>query len=273
MNKWVEKSIKLAAKPGYLDKLYEIYPMERGMARELKPETVLKIKSAAEARDKIELIKTLLKEVKLFPIKDSYVAYFRKYPKALELNPKTVNRIGDILLGMGSDAIIANSIQPKETNRQMGPMFRKSLPKLGYPMLSQSEFLAHNGIAVLDGSDKALKNFSNKYLKTRIEKGLDIIVKVFDRYIIGEAKFLTDFGGHQNAQFNDPYGLLNSHQKNLIQIGVLDGVIWLPTNNAMHIRIKEQKGIALSALLLKDFIKEVAREAKPSQKQKTKSVK
>jgi hypothetical protein len=96
------------------------------------------------------------------------------------------------------------------------------------------------------------------------------VVKVFDRYIVGEAKFLTAFGGHQNAQFNDPYGLLRSRQKNLIQIGILDGVIWLPTKNAIHISIRKQKGIALSALLLKDFIEEVAREAKRSRLPKKK---
>jgi hypothetical protein len=158
MNKWVEKSIRLAAEPGYLDKLHEIYPIERGAQRELKPETLAKIKSAVKARKKINLIKTLLNEVKLFPIKDSYVAYLRASSNALTLNPKTANRIGKTLLGMGADAIIQNSIQPKETNRQMGPMFRKSLPKLGFPMLSQSDFMAHHGIAILDGSDNKVKN-------------------------------------------------------------------------------------------------------------------
>jgi hypothetical protein len=273
MNKWVQKSIELAAKPGYLDKLYEIYPIQRGAERELAPEIIEKIKGAVKRKDKIKLIKALLDGVDLFPIKDSYVAYLRKSPKALDLNPKTVERIGNVLLGMGFEAIVANSIQPKETNRQIGPMFRKSLPKLGYPMLSGSEFLAYDGIAILDGSDKALKTFANKHLKTRVEKGLDFVAKIFGTYIIGEAKFLTDFGGHQNAQFNDPYALLHSRQKNLMRIGILDGVVWLPTNNAMHVRIKEQKGAALSALLLRNFIKEIANGIKPPQTLKKKLAK
>lgn len=46
MNEWVGKSIKLAAKPGYLDKLYDIYPIQRGAVRELNPVVLKKIKSA-----------------------------------------------------------------------------------------------------------------------------------------------------------------------------------------------------------------------------------
>jgi hypothetical protein len=271
MNKWVEKSIKLAAEPGYLDKLYEIYPIQRGAARELNLVVLEKIKAACEKKDKVELIKTLLKGVDLFPIKDSFVAYLRRSPSALELNPKTTDRIGSLLLNMGFEAIIANSVEAKETNRQIGPMFQKSMSRLGYSVLLEDEFMKYDGIAVLQGSDKSLKNFANKHLKTNVEKGLDLIVKVFDKYIIGEAKFLTDFGGHQNAQFNDPYALMKSERDNLIQIGVLDGVIWLPTNNLMHVRIKEQQAPALSALLLKDFIEEVAKDIKPPQKQKKNS--
>jgi len=31
---------------------------------------------------------------------------------------------------------------------------------------------------------------------------LDLVARVRGRYVIGEAKFLTDYGGHQTAQFN-----------------------------------------------------------------------
>ena len=37
-----------------------------------------------------------------------------------------------------------------------------------------------------------------------IDKGLDFIARFNGKYVIGEfPKFLTDFGGHQNAQFNE----------------------------------------------------------------------
>ena len=138
-------------------------------------------------------------------------------------------------------------------------------------MLSESEIVTYDGIAVLDGPDKMLKNFVNRHLKTRIKKGLDVVIKVYDTYIIGEAKFLTAFGGHQTAQFNDPYSLLRSHQSNVIRIAILDGVILLPTNNAMNLSVKKQDSVAISALLLKDFIKEVSAAAKPSRTPKKKS--
>ena len=130
MNKWVQKSIDLAAKPGYLDKLYKIYPIQRGISRDLKAETVKKIRNATKSKNKIELIRTLLAEVDLFPIKDSYIAYLRKSPKALESNPKTAERIGGTLLEMGFEAIIENSGQPKETDRQSDRCFADSSQSL-----------------------------------------------------------------------------------------------------------------------------------------------
>ncbi len=41
MNKWIQKSIKLANSQGYLDKLFEIYPIETGTPRQI-PETLKK---------------------------------------------------------------------------------------------------------------------------------------------------------------------------------------------------------------------------------------
>ncbi len=45
--------------------------------------------------------------------------------------------------------------------------------------------------------------FAKEHLNYKHNKGLDFIGHFNGKYIIGEAKFLIDFGGHQNAQFND----------------------------------------------------------------------
>lgn len=255
MNKWIKKSIELANSPGYLDNLYNVYPMEVGAVRSISTEILKKIKIAYKKGDKLNLIKILLKNLDLFPIKDSYIAFLRRNPEALDINPKTVKRIGKRLLEMNYEEIIKASTQPKETNRQIGPLFRKWLPSLGYSILREDEFLKTKQIAFLGGSDKYLKEFSNRFLKTKLTKGLDLLFKVNKTFVIGESKFLTDFGGHQNAQFNDALNLLHKRSGKALRIAVLDGVVWIRGKNKMHNLIKREKGVALSALLLDDFIK------------------
>lgn len=255
MNIWIKKSIELASQPGYLDKLHAVYPMEQGGLREVPLDTQEKIKQYLVNNNQKELIGALL-GLELFPIKDSYVAYFRRNPDAIDSNPETVERIFLRLKNLGFQEIIKSSSQPKELNRQIGPMFRRWLPTLGYPMLTENEFLNSEETAFLAGSDTALKNFANKYLGTNLKKGLDLVLKKDKKFVIGESKFLTDFGGHQNAQFNDPLGLLTKRgDKEIMRIAVLDGVIWVPSNNQMHKRVKQGNKTALSALLLDDFIK------------------
>ena len=57
------------------------------------------------------------------------------------------------------------------------------------------------------------------------DKGLDLVGRFNGKYVIGEAKFLTDFGGHQNAQFNDAIKVLEDKNVNAVKIGILDGVL------------------------------------------------
>jgi len=115
--------------------------------------------------------------------------------------------------------------------------------------------LKHKRIAFLDGSDKYLMKFSNRVLGTKLKKGLDFLLRVNDSFVIGEAKFLTDFGGHQNAQFNDAMTLLHHRSGKAVKVAVLDGVVWIKGKNKMHSAVKKEKGTVLSTLLLNDFIR------------------
>ncbi len=56
-------------------------------------------------------------------------------------NPQTVNRIAGNLYHMGFDAIIEKCTAPKETNRQMGPMFKNWIARgvIGVPILNHPE--------------------------------------------------------------------------------------------------------------------------------------
>jgi hypothetical protein len=253
MNEWVRRSIELANGEGYLDKLSKVYPVTAELERAIPNEIKLQIKTAFDTRDRPGLIKTLL-ELDKFPIKDPYVAFLRKREQFLAYNPRTVDRIAERLFSTSFDEIIKGCEEPKEFNRQIGTLFKGWLPKLGYPFLSESKFGAYRGIAFLKGSDSELMDYANRVLGCNLDKGPDLLVKVGNSHIIGEAKFLTDYGGHQNAQFEDALRLLKSKKGNAIKIAVLDGVVWIEGRAKMYRKICRLNKIALSALLLDKFL-------------------
>ncbi len=81
------------------------------------------------------------------------------------------------------------------------------------------------------------------------------------KYIIGEAKFLTDFGGHQDAQFADAVSTITSELNSnklgveVIKIAICDGVLYIEGNNKMHRHLWEHdEQIILSSLLLREFL-------------------
>ena len=53
------------------------------------------------------------------------------------------------------------------------------------------------------------------------------------KYVIGEAKFLTDRGGHQNAQLNDALATISS-DANAVKVAILDGVCYIEKKNKMY---------------------------------------
>ncbi len=83
------------------------------------------------------------------------------------------------------------------------------------------------------------------------------MVSINDRIVIGEAKLITDFGGHQQTQFNDAIRLLQTGI-DMIRVAILDGVIYIDNGNSkMQTSVRETEAHILSALLLKEFLKSV----------------
>lgn len=87
-------------------------------------------------------------------------------------------------------------------------------------------------------------------------KGLDFVGRFSGKYVIGEAKFLSDFGGHQDAQLEDAILTLIEPNVNAVKIAILDGVCWLKSQNKMYKTITEEHGEenVMSALVLRDFL-------------------
>jgi len=255
MNKWIQRSIKLANSQGYLDRLFKIYPIETGNPRQI-PETLKKeIQKAFNDKNKIELIKKLLKLPK-FPIDDPYIASIRRYPFLLQKNPETIERITKKLFSMDMETILDLGSSPKSPSRQLGHTFKRWLKTLNYPFLNKDEFVNHKGVAFLEGSDKRLKQFAVEELGVKeLKKGIDFILKIKNKFILGEAKFLTDYGGTQNNQFRDAISVAKIKKGKIIGIAVLDGIVWFESNAYIHRTVKSLKETALSVLLLKQFIK------------------
>ncbi|EJB50183.1 type II restriction enzyme [Helicobacter pylori Hp H-16] len=79
------------------------------------------------------------------------------------------------------------------------------------------------------------------------------------KYIIGEAKFLTDFGGHQNAQFNDAISTIKAPNIKAIKVAILDGVLYIESNNKMRklLDTTYRNYHIMSALVLREFLYQI----------------
>lgn len=260
MNIWTDRSLQLANQRDYLDQLFKVYPMAPETIRDVDKVKWEKIEAAFANKDNATLLKCLL-DLDLFPIKDSYVPYFRRDKGSIDRNPETVNRLAGRLYEMGLETIWDRASQPKETNRQIGPLFKRwlDLGILGVPTLSSSEeFLVSEHNCILNISDAGLKLFASTHLDYDMDKGLDFIGKFNGKYVIGEAKFPTDFGGHQDRQFDDALKLASFKSSKAISIAILDGVIYIPGKGRMNREItNDADRNIMSSLLLRDFLYQV----------------
>lgn len=260
MNHWANLSIEFANQRNYLDELFKVYPTIPEGIRDIDKPKWKAIEKAYNEKNKLELLNILL-SLDLFPIKDSYVAYLKRDPAAIGRNPATVDRLHGRLCELGLDKIWERCSEPKETNRQIGPLFRRWVNKgvLGVPVLKLKEFLATKENAVLDASDREMMNFAKKHLNYNRDKGLDFVGRFNAKFVIGEAKFLTDFGGHQNAQFSDAISTLKTAGVKAIIVAILDGVLYIKGNNKMYkdITTTYSEYNIMSALLLREFLFQV----------------
>jgi len=257
MNHWCKLSIDYANQRSYLDDLFQVYPTIPDGIRDINEKIWADVEKAFNRKNNDALIRELFR-LDLFPIKDSYIAYLKRDNSAIDRNPRTINRICGRLYEMGLDKIFERCSEPKETNRQIGPMFREWLRKksLGIAPVDLAQFIEGNSDAVLDPSDNAMLDFAKNNLGYNHDKKPDFIARFNGKYIIGEAKFLTDFGGHQNAQFNDAIKTIESKGVNAIKIAILDGVIYIKGNNKMYKSVTQtyEDYNIMSALVLCEFL-------------------
>lgn len=263
MNYWTKLSVEFANQRNYLDELYKVYPITPNLRREIAKSKELKIEAAFNSKDNSKLVAELL-DLELFPLKDSYVAYLKRDRGSIKRNPETINRIAGNLYHMGYSEIMEKCTEPKETNRQIGPMFKRWVDNgvLGVPVFKNEEqFLKYSGNCIYNASDSEMKRFAKTYLGFGREKGIDFLAKFNGKYVIAETKFLTDFGGHQNAQFDDAVRTMETDlsdkkvKNEVITIAIMDGVLYIKGKNKMYKYLENNpEKIIISALLLREFL-------------------
>jgi len=257
MNKWIQKSIRLANSEGYLDKLVSIYPLEASFERLIPEKTKTEIKKSFQGVDKIRLLKSLLVLPK-FPVDNPYVSALRDFPKLIVKNPKIIEDIAEKIIFIAVDKILELAQQPKRISRQYGSAFKDWLEKnIGYPFVEEKEFLETNRIAFFKGSDRRLKEFIK--VKFGLKLPVDFVFKIENKFFIGQTKFITAFGGSQTKQFREAKDIAMIEKENLKGLAILDGLIWFESENEMAKEIRKFEGVALSALLLKEFIKSISK--------------
>ena len=117
-------------------------------------------------------------------------------------------------------------------------------------------------IIFLNGGDKFLKEYAKMELKCKfreLSKGLDFVSIIHNKkYIIGTAKFITDFGGSQDNQFKEAVSLVKETKcpSNVLKVAIIDGVAWLGGEMKSTLERLKEDEFCFSALLLEEFIKE-----------------
>ncbi len=258
MNIWVNKSIELSKSNFYLDNLLDIYPPDE-ISRELVVEDKApELKKLFDKKNCLELVKELIRLKKLgfkFPVENPYISFLSYYKEAIDKNPKTVKKICAALYQMDYNTLKKKLEAPKKASRRIGPMFRNWL-KRNFKFVNKENLGKTNEIVFLEGGDQLLRDFAEKQLKCilgKLSKGLDFVAKAKNNYIIGTAKFITDFGGTQYNQLYEAIRLIRETRtpENVIKIAVIDGVAWLGGRMRDILDGLKDDEYCLSALLLK----------------------
>ncbi len=78
VNEWIKRSMELANKINYLDRLHTVYPLEIGPERHVDTNLIKDIQKAHSDKNGVGLISSLL-ELDRFPIDYPYASMFRRF--------------------------------------------------------------------------------------------------------------------------------------------------------------------------------------------------
>lgn len=261
LNEWVLKSINLFKDTNYLDQILEVYPFQIASPERLEPSVRRTIINAHQSRRTSELIQ-ILKGLTKFPYEDPIWYLLKNIEGCDENNPVQIQRIANSLYSMTAEETVVRLEAAPKLNTQMGPMFNAWL-RQKFTLLTLNRFQAStSGICFLDASEEVGKQYINDILHQNLDKRPDLIAKVSNQLIIGEAKWIGQPGGNQEKQVQEVLKFCRNQRGNVIRIGVVDGFPWSLYNNNNHrlvnnkeaVNIQESEYDIVSALLLEEYL-------------------
>lgn len=263
LNEWVSKSIDLFQNTSYLDNISEIYPLEIATPERIEPTLRRNIVRYHQSRNTNELINLLL-TIDKFPYEDPIWYMIKNIQGCLTNNPKQVERIAKSLYAMTAEETVVRLESPPKLNTQIGPMFNLWL-RNNFELLSLEEFRnSSEGVFVLNESEEIAKNFLIEELIQNVEKRPDLVAKINNQYVIGEAKWIGQPGGNQDKQVEEVLQFCRNQRGAVLRIGIVDGFPWSLYNtrgNLINFKtsvlIQESEYDILSALLLEDYLNSI----------------
>lgn len=256
MNPYTQKSITLANTDCYLDRLFTVYPVVSDVRRNINNDKWDNVVKFFNTKDDSKLVNALL-DLELFPIKDPYIRYLKKDRESITRNPQTIKRLALQIRKYNLQELHEKCTESKESNRQMGQLFNNWIKSgvLNVDIYQDIiKFKNATGNRCFVGSDEQKRKFVQDNFNHTLDKGLDLLVVFNGRFVLGEAKLITDFGGHQQTQFNDAMRLL-SVGLDAIRIAILDGVIFINKGNTkMQTSVRTLDSPIMSALVLREYL-------------------
>ncbi len=280
INEWTMKTLDLAEKGNYLDRLLDIYPAQLPPSRPLPPKIRQHIINLYNQRKYDELVILLIELKDLgypFPVEHPYAALLRHLSKTkrysvIRRNRKVINELASLLVSLGLNNIIRGVERPKDINRTLGATFKSWIQQNfninPFRVVSDYNYLPkcpRTEICVYAGPDEKIAEYIRRVLRLKEPSerffDRDVIAKVKDMHVIGEARFLSTPGGSQNRDLENTLRFVVKMEEisksfpNVKGIALIDGVVWYHNPYIRQIKTTAKGNrVVMSAIFLKDFL-------------------
>jgi len=282
INLWTLKTLNLARSGNYLDRLLEIYPAELPPERPLPNDIKSQIMNLYQG-GKYEDLVVLLISLKdyPFPIEHPYAALLRHLKdsdrkKVLGCNPQVIRTLAEAIASLGLNNIVKGVERPKDINRMLGAKFKewvnRKFRRQPFNVVGDPNQLLNCGskeICIYAGTDKMIAEFIKNKLKLREpEEGFfnrDVIAKVRDVYIVGEARFLSTPGGSQTRDLGNVLDFVKKMEEIMRDmrevkvkvkgVALIDGIVWYYGEYIDKVKeVAVGDRVVMSALFLEEYL-------------------
>jgi len=283
LNPWTWKTLELAQNGNYLDRLLEVYPAELPPERPLPSDIKAMIVDLYQSGRYEDLVILLigLKDYP-FPIEHPYAALLRHLKgssrkKVINNNPQIIRTLAEATASLGLNNIIRGVERPKDINRMLGAKFKewvdRKFRRQPFSVVNYPDQLLDCGsseICIYAGSDVSIAEFvKNRLGLKEPEEGFfnrDVIAKVKDVYVVGEARFLSTPGGSQTRDVRNTLDFVKRMEEisggmkgvKVKGIALIDGIVWYYEeyiNRVKEVAVGDR--VVMSALFLEEYLLDV----------------